>query len=238
MIFCYDLKMEPSQIPGTAAFYDKHIYSRLHETLGLGQDATPSTAIVWAVKLGKIRTNTKLDILDIGCGAGRNLKTILSYFPESQLFAFDGSPLAIKMARSGFPQVKLATGDMYNTWPFQEQFDLVFDITSGIPEARTEQDLETYTEHLYKSLKNGGYAVIEAISPNDGSSRRFGTDKIVHWKHEGDTKPERLMSHLEAEVLFEEYGFEIIASRTIKFTAHAFGETVQREFIQLVIRKP
>lgn len=237
-LFCYYLFMTQTATLGTAAYYDKHIYTNLHETVGLGLDATPSTTVAWVQQLGIIPTDTSCTILEVGCGAGRNLKAISETFPKAQLYGFDGSPLAISIASQGLPDVTLRVGNMFDTWPFEQQFDIIFDITASIPESLTEEALDSYTTTLFQTLKPGGYAIIEAISPNDQSSRRFGDGKVVTWVHGEDTKTERLMDLPEAKTLYEKHGFKIFDSRIEQFEATAFGSVVQREFIQLVIRKP
>ena len=229
--------MTQTATPGTAAYYDKHIYTNLPETVGLGLDATPSTTVGWVAQLGIIPTDTAPTILEVGCGAGRNLKAIHEAFPKAHLYGFDGSPLAISIASQGLPNVTVRTGDMFGPWPFRQQFDVIFDITASIPESLTEQALDTYTAALYTSLKPGGYAIIEAISPNDQSSRRFGNGKVVHWASGQDIKTERLMDLEEAKALYEKHRFKIITTRIEQFEATAFGSTVQREFIQLVVQK-
>ncbi|HSX47539.1 MAG TPA: class I SAM-dependent methyltransferase [Patescibacteria group bacterium] len=229
--------IQTKQEPSTAVYYDRHIYPKLKLTLGLGLNDTPSTVIEWMSCLGIVQTDNPLKILEIGCGAGRNLKALQTSFPKSQIFGFDGSPTALTMARRGLPKVKLSNGDIYGIWPFQTHFDLIFDITAGIPESLSQVELHKYVLNLYKSIKPGGYAIIEAISPNDSSSRRFGQGKIVHWVSGKDKKTERLMSLKEACNLYEKFGFKVIASRNENFLAEAFGDKVQREFIQLILQK-
>jgi SAM-dependent methyltransferase len=227
---------QPDQIPGTAAYYEKHIYVNLPETIGLGLDDTPSSAVAWAERLGLMPNDSQCQMLEIGCGAGRNLNELRQVFPKAKLYGFDGSPTALRMARAGLPEVTLALGDIYGTWPFKQQFDIVWDITAGIPEAASRSALDKYASSLRAAVKAGGHVVVEAITPNDESSKRFGRGHVVNWVSGSDIKRERLMSLADARHLFERHAFKVVDSQLVKFEAVAFVETVQREFLQLALR--
>jgi SAM-dependent methyltransferase len=226
------------QMPGTAGYYNKHIYPDLEHTLGLGAYDPPSTAIAWVVELGIVPADARWKMLEIGCGAGRNLKALRLAFLRAKLFGFDGSPKAVQMAREGLPLAGLETGDIHGEWPFKGPFDLVLDITTGIPESATAEALDTYITKMKAALRPGGYAVVDAIGTGDGSSRRFGDGEVVTWKAGGDTKLERLITLEDAQALYERHGFETKQGRIERFAGEAFGVVIEREFVQLLLRKP
>jgi SAM-dependent methyltransferase len=231
----------PIAAPGTSAYYDKHIFPRLHETLSIGSGDPPSRAIDWMLELGVVDGSRPLSILEVGCGAGRNLVAMRKIFPNATLHGFEGSQLALEMARSALGDAVLVHGDLHGIWPFPGPHDLVLDITCGIPESPTEADVHDYAGKLHAAVLPGGYALIEAVSKGDQSSRRFGSGNVVTWEREGDAKPERIIDMSEAQELYVSHGFEIVASRIEQFEEEAFsseGVNIGREFVQLVIRRP
>jgi SAM-dependent methyltransferase len=192
------------------------------------------------VDTASISPDATLSVLEIGCGAGRNLVRLRELLPHAALYGFDGSSRALSMARSALPGVFLKRGDIHGLWPFHRQFDLVADITAGLPESVTARDLKLYVSNLWASLRNGGQSVVEGISSEDPSSKRFGSGAIVIWEHEGDTKTDRLMSMKEAVALYEGAGFDIVSTRIQHVVDAAFNDVpnIDHEVIQLIIQKP
>jgi SAM-dependent methyltransferase len=227
------------QPPGTSQYYDRHIYPRLPKTLAIGPNDPASTAIGWAVELGIVRTDAHVSILEIGCGAGRNLTAIRRLFEHAALFGFEGSPVALALAKKVLPEVQLAIGNIHDGWPFPGPFDLIFDITVGIPESATRQELVTCTKSTFGALRPGGYAVIEAVGTEDGFSRQFGDGDVVMWERAGDTKPERLMDIADAKALYGELGFRVAADRMVFFSdKDGSGNKFDRQYFQMVVQRP
>ena len=226
------------KLPGTAKYYERHIYPRLSETIPIGSHDDPSNAVQWILDLDIVKPDQDMLVLEIGCGAGRNLVEARRLLPAAKLYGFDGSPYALLMAREAIPEAMLAFGDFHTIYPFKETFDLIFDIKSGIPESSIGEALEAYVQNLYQALQPGGFAVIEAISLNDPSSQRFGRGNLVTWEHNGETKIERLITLDEAVTLYQQQGFQVITHRIEAFEAFSFNARVQRELIQILLQRP
>lgn len=84
--------------------YDQLVGEAIPE--GLNEDgyfAEYKIALV-ATRLGAKKPGR---ILDFGCGAGRSLPYLDQYFPESELWGYDVSPVSLKIAAERVPRAKL-----------------------------------------------------------------------------------------------------------------------------------
>ena len=106
-----------------------------------------------------------LNILDLGCGTGRNS----NYLAElgNKVFGIDISKTAIDIAKSRASEMQLnnvsyIVGDIGASYPFVDNyFDLILDITSS--NSLNEKERENYIKEAYRALKKGGYLFVRAL---------------------------------------------------------------------------
>ena len=70
---------------------------------------------------------SKVNILELGCGAGANIPFFLS--TKAEYFGIDGSQIIIKNLKKRFPDIKnnLVVGDFAKEIPFEKKFDFIID---------------------------------------------------------------------------------------------------------------
>ncbi|HEX5539531.1 MAG TPA: class I SAM-dependent methyltransferase, partial [Methylophilaceae bacterium] len=89
-------------------------------------------------------------VLDFGCGAGRSLPYLASYFPDARLFGYDVSPASLAVAKRRVP--KLTT---FSDWSEigSDSFDLIIaaNVFHHIPPAERRFSLERCREALTAS---------------------------------------------------------------------------------------
>ena len=73
---------------------------------------------------------SKINVLEIGCGAGANIPFFLSL--NVNYFGIDGSATIIKKLKKKFPQISknLVNGDFTQNLPFNKKFDFIIDRSS------------------------------------------------------------------------------------------------------------
>ncbi|EKE11210.1 MAG: hypothetical protein ACD_15C00125G0013 [uncultured bacterium] len=115
---------------------------------------------------------TRLNILDLGSGTGRNTNYLASL--GNNVFGLEISPTAINIARKNpgdkaffFEQ---SIGEKYN---FRDNFfDIILDITSS--NALTEEEREIYLKESFRVLKKNGYFFVRALrKDNDKNAKKL-----------------------------------------------------------------
>lgn len=66
------------------------------------------------------------NILEFGCGIGRNLKFFTKYFPDANIYACDISEKSLEIARKENPGVKIFLLNDNEVQNFSGKFDLIF----------------------------------------------------------------------------------------------------------------
>lgn len=82
----------------------------------------------YKVKIVKdtISGESPLNILEFGCGIGRNLKFFKKYFPDAKVFGSDISKSSLEIAGKENPGVKLFLLNDEEIAKYSESFDLIF----------------------------------------------------------------------------------------------------------------
>lgn len=127
-----------------------------------------------------------LNILDLGCGTGRNS----NYLAElgNTVVGIDISKTAIDIAKSranemGLNNVSYAVGDIGASYPFADNhFDLILDITSS--NSLNEKERENYIKEVYRTLKKGGYLFVRGLC-KDGDKNAKNLLKLSSGKEYG-----------------------------------------------------
>ncbi|MEK7103958.1 MAG: class I SAM-dependent methyltransferase, partial [Patescibacteria group bacterium] len=106
-----------------------------------------------------------LNILDLGCGTGRNS----NYLAElgNTVVGIDISKTAIDIAKSRANEMQLnnvsyTIGDIGASYPFTDNyFDLILDITSS--NSLNDKERDIYIKEAYRALKKSGYLFVRAL---------------------------------------------------------------------------
>jgi SAM-dependent methyltransferase len=109
-----------------AAIEDYHEHRELER-----QDATAHQTSRWLAENVLLPLAANGSILEVGCGAGRNLKALRDTDPGVSLSGLDISPAAIANAKHHVPSADLKVGSLYDLSQHADSsFDVVF--TSGV----------------------------------------------------------------------------------------------------------
>jgi len=128
----------------------------------------------------KIETsNSKLRILDLGCGKGRYTKRLKDKFPNNEFYAADISEKVLGFIEDD--NIIKSVGTLTNTSFDNGYFDFVF--TSEAVEHAV--DIYTSIKEIRRILKVGGQVVI--IDKNKKSSKNIVIDSWEQWLDENET---------------------------------------------------
>ncbi len=105
--------------------------------------------------ISKINIGVSDDILDFGCGTGKNL-CIMGNYTQGLLVGFDTSKMMIKQAKAKCRgrNAKIFYHDIRKPNPFIEQFDIVF--ISFVLHGFVDSDRDKIINNAFNSLKKGG----------------------------------------------------------------------------------
>lgn len=110
---------------------------------------------------------SKTSILDIGCGTGRHLNSLLAKQPVGRAVGIDFSTANIERARSGargIPgDVKYLVKDARH-FRSTRQFDVILCLYDVIGSFRDNKDNERILAAVHSNLKKGGYAFISVMN--------------------------------------------------------------------------
>ncbi|MDR3317293.1 MAG: peptide chain release factor N(5)-glutamine methyltransferase [Puniceicoccales bacterium] len=109
--------------------------------------------------------HSPLSILDLGTGSGAIAIALGKYFPESQVYAVDKSPLALAVARenkqrNGVNNVHILESDWYSAFG-EERWSNKFDVIVANPPYLTRQEFDAAQEEVRK------YEPISALVADD-----------------------------------------------------------------------
>lgn len=116
---------------------------------------------------------TPVNILDFGCGIGRNLESLKSSFPLASISGCDVSRESLKLA---------ATNDFASLYhlgndTIEETFDLIF--VSCVFHHIRPSESSGVTEDLYRMLKPGGDIVVFEHNPYNPLTRKIFRDSPI-----------------------------------------------------------
>lgn len=105
---------------------------------------------------------SNLNILDLGCGNGKNSFYISEQGFENKVYGIDISETAIKYASELNSNGNFIKGDIGKKLPYQDSFfDIVLDITSS--NSLTESEREIYLSEIKRVMKSNGYLLIRTL---------------------------------------------------------------------------
>ena len=117
------------------------------------------------------KKNSQKKVLDLGCGAGGNLKLLTDHGLD--FYGVDSSKLAIKKARSFLKSKKIILSNFIDTLNFKDNFfDAVIDRMSLTH--NTEENIDKALINIKKKLKKNGLFLTMFFS-NECSDLKYGT---------------------------------------------------------------
>ena len=116
------------------------------------------------LKKEKGRAITGWDVLDLGCGTGRNANALAE--AGNRVTGIDIAPTAIRLAQTRARAAELTVdyrvGDISASFPFADvSFDLVLDVTSSNALSNTERTV--FLKELWRVLRPGGFVFVRAL---------------------------------------------------------------------------
>lgn len=111
------------------------------------------------------------NILEFGCGIGRNLKFFTKYFPTSEIFGSDISDKSLKIAKPENPTVKFFMLDDNEIKNHTDKFDLIFIscVLHHIAPKLRKSSMDT----VYSMLNKNGCAYIFEHNPYNPVTRHI-----------------------------------------------------------------
>jgi cyclopropane fatty-acyl-phospholipid synthase-like methyltransferase len=103
-----------------------------------------------------------LNILDLGCGNGKNSNYIAEQGLNNKITGIEISDTVLNHARKLVPNGNFIKQSIGIKWPVADQsFDIVLDVTCS--NSLNEQERAVYLSELQRSLKPGGYFFLRAL---------------------------------------------------------------------------
>jgi len=99
-------------------------------------------------------TKSKIQVLELGCGAGANIPFFLSL--NAEYFGIDGSEIIIKNLKKRFPKISrnLVIGDFTKELPFGKKFDFVID--RGSITHNSTKEIKNCLDLVQQKLRKNG----------------------------------------------------------------------------------
>jgi ubiquinone/menaquinone biosynthesis C-methylase UbiE len=105
---------------------------------------------------------SNLNILDLGCGNGKNSLYISEQGIGNAVVGIDISETALKYARDLVPNGKFSKQSIGSVLPFDDNsFDIVLDVTAS--NSLSESERAVYLKEVYRVTKPGGYFFLRAL---------------------------------------------------------------------------
>lgn len=131
--------------------------------------------------LNQILVEPNAIILDIGCGGGRDVKTLAKIAIDGKVYGIDYSEVSVELAKkhtktiidAGRAEIQHAS---VSSLPFEEDF---FDLVTGIEAYYFWPDLNNDLKEIYRVLKPGG--TLALINEGYVSENEKQTKKSEKW---------------------------------------------------------
>jgi len=166
-----------SSFDNIANSYDKE----LKDSLGLYGGGDISIFAEYKIKIIKSELSKQpVNILEFGCGTGRNSFFIKKQFPESNIYGCDISEKSLEIASKSNPAVRynkiISTADLFGTYK-EEFFDCIF--ISNVFHHILFNEHKIWLEALYKLISKEGTIFIFEHNPyNPITKHIFNTSEI------------------------------------------------------------
>jgi trans-aconitate methyltransferase len=128
-------------------------------------------------------------ILDLGCGGGKNLINLSSYYAATGL---DLSPQMLELARELNPDCELVRADMRNFELLQE-YDAIF-IDDAISYMTNRDDLHRVLIQTYKHLKPGG---VMCVTPDTTTETFIQNQTTVFYSQPSEKYPDTKVVYIQ-----------------------------------------
>lgn len=142
-------------------------YDRFHQVMAEESDQTTVAALIDAIVPlipgGTTALEAGIDVLDVGCGAGRALNLLAQTYPKSRFTGFDLSAEAVASARAeaadrGLQNARFEVRDVADL-SVEESFDLVTAFDAVHDQARPDALLQA----IRRALRPGGVFLMQDI---------------------------------------------------------------------------
>jgi len=193
------------------------------------------------VKKNKMRELEDSEILDAGCGTGRNAYYLAEKY-DAKVEAFDFAKSAITFAKENFPHplVSFSVHNMKDTLLYSnESFDFVFDIMASF--SLSDGEREKYLKELHRVLKPGGLMYVRTLAREGDKNAQF-LIKNNPGKDEGTYMHPTLGSQekvFSGPVFKEVYGkyFEVMFMERKSGYQKFDGQPYKRQYWNVYLRK-
>ena len=116
------------------------------------------------------------DIIDLGCGGGRNAAELMGRYPDARMCALDYAPLAVRKATS-YNKAQVDAGRCRVLQGDVSKLDLPggsFDLATAFETIYFWPELEECFANVHRILRAGGYfCIVNESDGTDEESRKF-----------------------------------------------------------------
>ena len=168
------------------------------------------------------------DVLDFGCGVGRQLLPLTSSYPDNRYFACDLDRYSVDYVRKTYSCVDAIVNKFSPPLPFEgESFDVVYSVS--IFSHLNPQDQSVWLQELARVLRPGGLALLTvegAVALAGDLSESFGLDM---------SKLQKKLN--EDGILYKEYEQSVYSKAPGVFEKVALGIGVQGSYGNTVVSR-
>lgn len=150
--------------------------------------------IVTMARFYGVKMDAKTNVLDFGCGVGRQLLHIVSDFPESHYYACDVDEVQSRYIKEKYPAVDCYTNAYNPPLKYEdESMDMVYSISTFSHFDQADQEL--WLRELFRITKRGGLCLL--------TTEGWRAFKVLRSEFVGGTDPaEELRKN---GILYKEY---------------------------------
>ena len=145
-----------------------------------GMNLSHAKGADWALSELEAEVVNPSEILDIGCGGGRNAATMLQKYPSAKVTAIDYSPLSVEKAKE-YNKAMIAAGRCVVQEGDVSALDLdpgKFDLATAFETIYFWPGLKECFMEVAKVLKPGGYfLIVNEVDGRNAASLKF--EKII-----------------------------------------------------------
>jgi len=181
-----------------------------------------------------------LNILDLGCGNGKNSLYIDEQGLNNRITGIEISDTVLNHARKRVPNGNFIKQSIGIKWPVSDQgFDIVLDVTCS--NSLNEKERVVYLSELQRSIKPGGYFFLRALCKDgDKNAQNLlktnpGTEKDTYIMP-GLGLTERVFSKEDLLATYSSLGEPLYLDREVHYTQFG-GKSYKRNFWVGVWRK-